>query len=188
MISPKTPTFITDELRKGEHITWLGQPDKIWVFRCFSPLMLLALVIAIGMRHHVDLQFRGVFDLFVWGIDLIKFVPVAALAAAPLLLCRRAARCYYVLTDQRVITVVDGRRRTYESYERQSLTPSMRMDILGRTIVAWTAPGFHNDSDGRAASNGVSWQALDPRAVAKMGIDFPNYRLVAGQNINRSGR
>jgi uncharacterized membrane protein len=80
----KTPDFVKDELRKGEHITWIAQPDKIWIFRITSPLMLVALALAIGMRHHVDLEYRGVFDLFIWAIDLAKFAPVIAFAATVL--------------------------------------------------------------------------------------------------------
>jgi hypothetical protein len=173
MSNSNLPAFVKDELKRGESIVWQGQPDSKYAFRLSLPLLPVALVIALFMRHHVSLEFRSAFDFVGFFFSLLQFIPVAIIGMVPLFLAKMASNTYYLLTNERVLIVRNGRKRIVQSYERDSLAPMFKMDFAGRSMLCWRAPGMSQDSDGRPTVNTAVFYAVDPTTPAKMGIEFP---------------
>jgi hypothetical protein len=126
------------------------------------------------MRHYVSLEFRSAFDFVVFIFGLLTFIPVFLFGLMPLYLARRASRTYYVLSNERVLIIQDGRKRKVQSYERSTLTPMFKLDIAGKSMLCWQAPGMSRDSNGRVTANTAIFYAVDPATPQKMGIEFPS--------------
>ncbi|MBU6452409.1 MAG: hypothetical protein KGS72_11560 [Cyanobacteria bacterium REEB67] len=173
MSSTSLPAFVREELQRGESIVWQGQPDSKFAFRVSLPVLLIALVIALVLRHHVSLEFGSVFDFVGFFFGLLQFIPVAVFGMVPLFLARMAANTYYVLTNERVLIMRTGRNRVVQAYVRSSLTPMFKLDFAGRSMLCWRAPGMSQDRNGRLTANTVVFYAVDPTTPAKMGIEFP---------------
>lgn len=172
--------FINAEMRPGESLVWVGQPDAGLAARVGLPLSVIALLIGFGIWHDLPGHWQsvmryGLFNLstFFCVIQLLFVVPLLPLAFGPLWLYQKARQTYYAISDKRVLIFKRGSKTSVSSYERDSLTPVAQFNLFGRLHLLWYAPGFYRDGEGDMQRNKVFFAALPNDTLYKIGIEFP---------------
>jgi hypothetical protein len=162
-VSSKLKEIVRRELA-GERLIWAGRPNPrsvarsgfgLWFFAVpWTAFALFWEATAIRQFFRNDVSGGSLFLVF-WGIPFVLIG--LAMLAAPLWMARRAGRTVYVLTERRLVELIDDATSTQVKSiwpkDILSITKSVRADGSGTIKLSF---GSKRDSEGDLVEKAVS--------------------------------
>lgn len=165
-LEPNLQNRVRSELKPGESIVWVGQPDPkravwfgfaLWFF--FIPWTAFALFWTAGAAGFKIPTFSRMSDLFMlFGVPFI-LIGLAGLSS-PYYIWKKALNTVYLITDRRAISIEGWRTwtvRTYPPEKLGSIVRKERSDGSGDLILDTT---WYKDSDGDSRRNEIGFYAI----------------------------
>ncbi len=164
------PEPIKKELRKGEKVTWVGQPSSKLLFIFGLPFTLFGLCIVISQAVALIANSSQGGNYWVGPvINTVLYFPVACASSVGWFI---AKKMHYAVTTQSHLIVIEY-GGSVERFDNDTLVPFARMDVLNTTGLWWRAPGVKRVKNSMSYNKCGFW-ALPAEEALKLGAEsFP---------------